>query len=49
VSIMFPSIIRLLQAMGVMFASTVMILQSNDIIELVKDYRNVIEKLEQSD
>lgn len=38
VSIMLPSCIRLLQSMGVVAASTVLILQSDNIIDLVKDY-----------
>jgi len=37
-SILLPNIIRFLQAMGVIFASTVLILQSENIIDLVKDY-----------
>jgi len=37
-SIFFPNIIRFIQSMGVVAASTVLILQSDNIIDLVKDY-----------
>jgi len=41
IAICFPSIIRLIQSMGVVAVSTVLILQSENIIDLVKDYTAV--------
>lgn len=38
IAILFPSIIRFIQSMGVVAVSTVLILQSENIIDLVKDY-----------
>ena len=38
IAILFPSIIRFIQSMGVVAASTILILQSENIIDLVKDY-----------
>ena len=41
-SILFPAIIRFSQSIGVVVASTILILQSDSIIDLVKDYTAIL-------
>lgn len=42
VSVLFPNIIRFIQSLGVILASTILILQSDNIIDLVKDYTAIL-------
>ena len=41
-AILFPATIRFTQSIGVVVASTILILQSDDIIDLVKDYTAIL-------